>query len=674
MKQFILIFIFIGFTMIGSFLEIQAQTDSEDIQTEYVLTVGGEGVTLNDFKHIYGKNNRDSIITPELLDEYMDLFIKFKLKVMEAEYLGMDTVADYIKELAGYRKQLARPYLVDIDLLDELVQEAFDRQQEEIHARHILVSVNPDALPADTIRAWRRISLLKARVESGEDFTEVAKSKGGSDDPSAADNGGDLGWFTAFSMIYNFEVAAYSTPVGEISNIVRTRFGYHFLKVDGRRDARGEVQVAHIMVRVPDVTQKAMLESTKATIDAVSAFLKAGETFESLALKYSDDATTASKGGVLPWFGTGKMVEEFENNSFALENDGDISEPFLSSYGWHIVKRLGFKGLVSFDEVKNSLKKKVSRDSRADKTRSSFLNKLKSEYGFTQDARRVSNLVISVNQTDSVFHKGHPIENVKKSELGRSLFSIDGNKTTVQDFINYANTQKHRGLNRPSEMILKSLIHQMVEENLLAYEDERLEDKHSDFRLLIEEYHDGILLFELTDNKVWSRAVRDTSGLEEFHANNSELFMWPERLDIAVYTCEDAKLAKKVKKGVKTGADIESMRRELIGERPLAIRTESALYPEGTNTWADTVFYAISKGTFNLKSKAPRFMTFEVGVEGIVLVDVRELVPPTPKSLEEARGQVIASYQDHLEKEWIMALRRKYPIEINTSVLYSLID
>lgn len=674
MKQFILIFIFIGFTMMGSFLEIQAQTDSEDIQTEYVLTVGGEGVTLNDFKHIYGKNNRDSIITPELLDEYMDLFIKFKLKVMEAEYLGMDTVADYIKELAGYRKQLARPYLVDIDLLDELVQEAFDRQQEEIHARHILVSVNPDALPADTIRAWRRISLLKARVESGEDFTEVAKSKGGSDDPSAADNGGDLGWFTAFSMIYNFEVAAYSTPVGEISNIVRTRFGYHFLKVDGRRDARGEVQVAHIMVRVPDVTQKAMLESTKATIDAVSAFLKAGETFESLALKYSDDATTASKGGVLPWFGTGKMVEEFENNSFALENDGDISEPFLSSYGWHIVKRLGFKGLVSFDEVKNSLKKKVSRDSRADKTRSSFLNKLKSEYGFTQDARRVSNLVISVNQTDSVFHKGHPIENVKKSELGRSLFSIDGNKTTVQDFINYANTQKHRGLNRPSEMILKSLIHQMVEENLLAYEDERLEDKHSDFRLLIEEYHDGILLFELTDNKVWSRAVRDTSGLEEFHANNSELFMWPERLDIAVYTCEDAKLAKKVKKGVKKGADIESMRRELIGERPLAIRTESALYPEGTNTWADTVFYAISKGTFNLKSKAPRFMTFEVGVEGIVLVDVRELVPPTPKSLEEARGQVIASYQDHLEKEWIMALRRKYPIEINTSVLYSLID
>ena len=671
MNKFLLITTTIVLAMISGSTQIIAQTETEK---EYVLSVGGDEVTLDDFQHIYGKNNRDSVITRELLDEYMDLFIKFKLKVMEAEYLGMDTVSEFKKELAGYRKQLARPYLVDIDLLDELVKEAFDRQQEEIHARHILVSVKPEALPVDTLRAWRRISQLRARVAAGEDFTEVAKSKGGSDDPSAVDNGGDLGWFTAFQMVYAFEDAAYSTSVGELSDIVRTRFGYHFLKVDGRRDARGEVQVAHIMVRVPDINNKPMLQSSKATIDAVAEFLKAGETFESLALKYSDDATTASKGGILPWFGTGKMVEEFENSSFALENDGDISEPFLSSYGWHIVKRLGFKGLASFGDVKNSLKKKVSRDSRADITRSSFLNKLKDEYGFTQDTRRVDNLVISVNRTDSVFHKGHPIENVKKSELGRTLFSIDGNKTTVEDFINYANTQKPRGLNRPSKMILNSLIHQMVEENLLAYEDERLEEKHSDFRLLIEEYHDGILLFELTDKKVWSRAVRDTSGLEEYHERNSDLFMWPQRLDIAVYTCEDGKLAKKVKKGVKKGDDIEAMRRELIAERPLAIRIESALYPEGVNTWADTVFDAISKGAFNINSKAPRFMTFEVGEEGIVLIDVRQLVPPTPKSLSEARGQVIASYQDHLEKEWIMALRRKYPVEINSAVLYGLLD
>ena len=669
MKLFLRIFTLFGIILVSGGAEISAQNITGD---ENVITVGEESVSLNDFKHIYGKNNRDSVITREALDEYMDLFIKFKLKVLEAEHLGMDTVAEFTKELAGYRDQLARPYLVDMDLLDELVQEAYDRQQEEIHARHILVSIKPDALPVDTMRAWRRISKLKARVAAGEDFTDVAKSKGGSDDPSAVDNGGDLGWFTAFQMVYSFEDAAYNTSVGEMSDIVRTRFGYHFLQVNGRRAARGEVQVAHIMVRVPDATKKPMLMNAKATIDAVSEFIKSGESFESLALKYSDDATTASKGGVLPWFGTGKMVEEFENASFALENDGDISEPFLSSYGWHIVKRIGFKGPSKFEDVKRQLKKKVSRDSRADVTRSSFLNNLKDEYNFTMDSRRVSNLETAVSRTDSVFFKGHNIEYVKKSELGRALFSFDENVITVMDFLDFAGNQKPRGLDRPSKMILKAMLHNMVEERLLAYEDERLEKKHNDFRLLIEEYHDGILLFELTDTKVWSRAVKDTSGLEEYHTRNAELFMWPERIDIAVYTCEDAKLAKKVQKGVKKNKDIEGMRRELIAERPLAIRIESALYPEGTNNWADTVFTALKDGSFKISEKAPRFISIPVGGESIVLIDVRELIPPTAKSLEEARGQVIASYQDHLEKEWIMALRRKYQVEINTEVLYSL--
>jgi parvulin-like peptidyl-prolyl isomerase len=218
-----------------------------------------------------------------------------------------------------------------------------NRSEYEIEASHILVSVKPEALPVDTLRAWRRISQLRARVAAGEDFTEVARSKGGSDDPSAVDNGGDLGWFQKGNMVESFENIAYITPVGEISNIVRTRFGYHIIKVNDKRYISGEIKVAHIMVRVPDVNNKPMLQSSKATIEALAEFIKSGETFESLALKYSDDATTASKGGVLPWFGIGKMVVEFENASFALGNDGDISEPFLSSYGWHIVKRISYR-------------------------------------------------------------------------------------------------------------------------------------------------------------------------------------------------------------------------------------------------------------------------------------------------------------------------------------------
>ena len=664
-----------GVAFLGLNISVSAQTKEENTSdNSVILTVGTEVVSLADFKYIYSKNNRDSVITEEGLDEYMELFVKFKLKVMEAEALGMDTVAVFKKELAGYRKQLTRPYLVDMELLDELVLEAHNRKQEEIHAKHILVSVKPEASPSDTLRAWNRISKLRNRVNAGEDFTTLAKSKGGSDDPSVVDNGGDLGWFTAFQMVYAFEDAAYNTSVGELSEIVRTRFGYHFLEVDGRRDARGEIQVAHIMVRVNDASKKALVESAKSTIDAVASFLKSGETFESLALKYSNDATTASKGGVLPWFGTGKMVEEFENASFNLEHNGDVSEPFLTTYGWHIVKRVGFKPLETFANDKRQLIKKVSRDSRADVTRSSFLNKLKKEYDFKFDEKRVSHLVTIAAGIDSVFYKGHPLKNVKKSELSRALFSIQENVTTVSDFIGYANAQKPRGLIRTPKAILEGMIDSMIEEKLLAFEDDRLEDKHNEFRMLIEEYHDGILLFELTDELVWSKAVRDTSGLEQYHELNNELFMWQERLELGVYTCEDEEVSKAVKKAVKKGHDLVALRHELIEERPLALKMEDGLYAIGDNNWADSVFTAISNKTFSLDSKAPRFMTINIGDNSVILIDVIDILEPTHKTLDEARGQVIASYQDFLEDEWIEGLRLKYPVSIKTDVLYELID
>jgi peptidyl-prolyl cis-trans isomerase SurA len=664
-----------GVAFLGLNISITAQTKEENTSdNSVILTVGSELVSLADFKYIYSKNNRDSVITSEGLDEYMELFVKFKLKVMEAEALGMDTVEAFKKELAGYRKQLTRPYLVDMELLDELVLEAHNRKQEEIHARHILVSVKPEASPSDTLRAWNRISKLRNRVNAGEDFTTLAKSKGGSDDPSVVDNGGDLGWFTAFQMVYAFEEAAYNTSVGELSEIVRTRFGYHFLEIDGRREARGEIQVAHIMVRVTDASKKAMVQSAKSTIDAVASFLKSGERFESLALKYSDDATTASKGGVLPWFGTGKMVEEFENASFNLENNGDVSEPFLTTYGWHIVKRVGFKPLETFDNDERQLRKKVSRDSRADVTRSSFLNKLKKEYDFKLDKKRVSYLASIATGIDSVFYKGHPIENVKKSELRRVLFSIQENVTTVADFLAYANAQKPRGLIRTPKAILEGMIDSMIEEELLAFEDARLEDKHNEFRMLIEEYHDGILLFELTDELVWSKAVRDTSGLERYHELNNDLFMWQERLELGIYTCEDEGVSKVVKKAVKKGHDLVAVRRELIVERPLALKMEEGLFSMGDNNWADSVFTAISNKTLSLDSKSPRFMTLNSGDNGVILIEVVDMNAPTHKTLDEARGQVIASYQDFLENEWIDGLRLKYPVSIKKDVLYELID
>lgn len=664
----------LGMALTPTFAQRQSASTSGANPTEtHVLEVGGELVTLADFKHVYGKNNRDSVYTVKALDEYMELFVNFKLKVLEAEALGMDTASAFKKELAGYRGQLARPYLVDGALLDALVDEAYERKGKEVRASHILVSLDANASPADTLRAWNRIQGLRTRVENGEDFETVARSKSGSDDPSVTSNGGDLGWFTAFQMVYPFECAAFNTPEGELSEVVRTKFGYHILQVTGKREARGEVQVAHIMVRMPAGAPQDQVANAEGRIQEVKRLLLSGESFESLAMKYSEDPSTASKGGLLPWFGTGKMVEEFENAAFDLKEPGDIAGPVRTDYGFHLLKLVEKKELPSLTESRRELSKKVRRDSRAEITKTSFVNKLKKEYGAEVSARRLEAIQLAAAKVDSLFYKGHPLEGVRRSELSRTLFRIAGQERTVQDFVDWANGGKIRDLNRPSRELVAAEVDRYVEEELLAYEDTQLERKHNDFRLLMEEYHDGILLFELTDQKVWSRAVKDSAGLADFHSRNREQFMWPERLQAGIHTCEDAKIAKKVRKELKKTGDVEGLRRELIAERPLALRNEFGKFVEGDNTWADRAFEALRDGS--LVADKNGLMIFETteGGDQIILVHVQEHMQPTPKSLEECRGAAIAAYQDHLEKEWIMELQRKYPHKINREALYSLV-
>ena len=647
--------------------------DAGMAQSSDVLDIAGERVSLDDFQHVYGKNNRDSVYSVEALDDYMELFINFKLKVREAEAMGMDTAEAFITELAGYRSQLARPYLVDGDLLDAMVEEAYQRKGMEVRASHILVSVEDNATPADTLAAWNRIQGIRARVTSGEDFEAVARSKNGSDDPSAASNGGDLGWFTAFQMVYPFECAAFNTPEGEVSTVVRTRFGYHILNVVGKRKARGEVQVAHIMVRMPADAPQDQVANAEGRIQEVKRLLLSGESFESLALKYSEDPSTANKGGLLPWFGTGKMVESFEDAAFGLEEPGDLAGPVRTDYGFHLLKLMDKKTLPTFEESRRELSKKVRRDSRAEITKTSFVRALKGEYGATVSNRRREALKAAATKIDSLFYPGHPLEGVRKSELGRTLFSVAGSPRTVEDFLTWANAGKIRNVDRPQATMVSEEIDNYVAQELLAYEDTQLEAKHNDFRLLMEEYHDGILLFELTDQKVWSRAVKDTTGLMEFHGQNRNEFMWEERLDAGIHTCEDAKIAKKVRKELRKNSDIEGLRRELIAERPLALRNEFGKFVEGENGWADRAFEALRDGSLAPDKHGLTILETTEGGDQIILVHVKEHLMPMPKALDECRGQAIAAYQDHLEKEWIMELRRKYPHDINREALYSLV-
>ena len=602
----------------------------------------------------------------------MELFINFKLKVQAAEALGMDTVETFQKELAGYRTQLARPYLTNNELLDELVRQAWERKQEEVRARHILVSCSAQANPADTLKAWKRANAMRTRILNGEDFEAVALSKAGSDDPSVRDNGGDLGWFSAFQMVYPFEEAAYTTAVGDLSPIVRTRYGYHFLEVTGRRDARGEIRAAHIMIRTKEGADDATLKAAEERINSIHDLLSKGIPWEELALKMSEDASTASKAGELPWFGTGKMVEEFENAAFGLTEDGQISAPFKTSYGWHIVKRLEYRAPATFEASKRELQKKVSRDSRSELTRASFLENLKAEYNYTSNATVIKSLKRIAAKQDSVFFPGHPLANVPSKTAAATLLTIGDESATVADFVDYLNIVKIRNADAGANTVIDEQLTSWSDKLLLDYEDARLEAKHDDFRLLMEEYHDGILLFELTDEKVWSKAVKDTAGLEAYHAAHVGDFMWDTRAEVDIFTCADKKAVKAARKAVKKGNNLVAFQRDYNAENGNSITLTSGRFSEGDNTWGDRVLADAAAGT--LSEKAPAFATYEGGGDETVLVHVGAVRSPEPKTLAEARGQVIAAYQDHLEAEWIEALRAGTTVEVNRALLQTLAD
>ena len=623
-----------------------------------LLTVDGVDVTKSEFENIYKKNNKEVEVTKASLDEYLELFVNFKLKVREAEELGMDTVTKFVKELQGYRAQLARPYLVDNEMSDELIKEAYDRLTKEVRASHILIKVAANAAPEDTAAAYKKIMELRKRIVAGEDFAKVAKGPGGSEDPSAAKNGGDLGYFTALQMVYPFENAAFETPVGEVSNPLRTRFGYHIIKVVDKREARGTIRTSHILVQVLEDASNEEKAQLKSKIEEIYGKLQQGEDFATLARQHSNDQGSARKGGELPWFGAGRMVEEFENQAFALKEDGQYSRPFETKFGWHIVKRLERKGIAPFSEEENRLKVKIQRDSRSQLTKSSFIAKLKKEYNYVEYPKSWKEIY---KQADTTLYSGKWVP-AKVKKLSKVLYSFDGEDYTQVDFAEYLIAEQRVEPNKDKD--LKTYIDEKykryINDMILDYEDKRLEAKYADFRMLMKEYRDGILLFELTDEKVWSKAVKDTSGLDAFYAANKNDFMWGERLEAATYTCANPKIAKTVRKMKAKGKGNGEIVRTINADSQLNLRIESKKYERGDDPTID-------------KMEWKKGLSDNQEVDGqVVFLEVKEVIPPTPKKIDEARGLITAAYQTHLEEAWIKSLKERYEVQVNKDVLYSI--
>jgi peptidyl-prolyl cis-trans isomerase SurA len=640
--------------LLFTFITVQVNAQTKD---PVLMTVNSKPVTKSEFENIFKKNNKDAKADKAALDEYMELFTNFKLKVCEAEELGMDTISKFTKELNGYRDQLKRPYLTDTELNEELVKEAYERMKEEVRASHILIKVEPTASPEDTLKAYKRIMKLRKQAISTGDFDAAVVSKGGSEDPSAAKNKGDLGFFSALQMVYPFENAAYNLKKGEVCMPIRTRYGYHIIKLTERRPARGQIKVAHIMIKSTDKDAPDKQANAKQKINEIAGLLDKGDDFAATSKQYSDDKGSATKGGELPMFGTGKMVPEFEDASFNLAKDGDYSKPFQTSYGWHIVKRLELKPIPGFEEAEGKLKSKIARDSRSKLTKTSFVSKLKKDYNFVAVSK--IGLKNVHNVVDESILKGE-WDAEKGSKLNGDLFKFAGKTYTEKDFIEHLVAKQRKERDIALETYINERYERFITQTVMDYEDSRLEEKYPDFRMLMKEYRDGILLFELTDQKVWTKAVKDSAGLQGYYDEHKTEFMWDKRNDATIYKCANAAVAKQVYKLVKKKKADDVILETVNKDSQLNLSIESGKFTEKEQPSLIDVAKGLQKPVEGDNG------------EQMYVINLREKLNEMPKELSEARGLITADYQTHLEKEWIKELKGKYKVTVNKEVLYSI--
>lgn len=642
----------------------QSPSESDPI----LLRINNKPVSRSEFDAIYNKNNgATQAVDPKTKEEYLELYINFRLKVEEALEFGMDTATTFKKELEGYRRQLAAPYLNERTVTDDLVKEAFERSREDIRAYHILFALDAEADPRDTLEVYKKALALKKSIRPATgDFERAARQH--SQDPSAKDNGGDLGFFNVFQMVYPFETAAYKTPVGKISDPVRTSFGFHLIYVSERRPARGKMRAAHIMVETANLTDEEVLKQKEQKAREIYGKLKNGGDFEKLAAEYSDDRRSAAQRGELPVFSTGQMVQNFEDAVYALPMDGDFSEPVQTAYGWHIIKRLELMPLATFEQIKDEYNERVKRDMRNIQSKEAFYARVKKEYGYTEQTKNI--VAIEKLIGEDYFEGKWTTDNYSK--YNKPVFKIEDKKYipevrewTQQDLINYLlqNKKYQRKPKTSPSVVVSTLFDLFVKENLSEFETRRLSAKYPEYKALINEYHDGILLFELMDKKVWSKAVKDTAGLQGFYASHSAKPTWPLRYRLYTFSCKDQPTAKKVRKlagkQIKPGQDLDlnSLNKQINSDSQLNLESTSAILSARDCNYIDSAKVATGFTPFSEQNGNVKFAY------------IREVIPAGPKTLLEAKGFYTTAYQDALEKQWLAELRQRYTVEVYKEVL-----
>ena len=628
------------FTLLFIVFSISSQAQNN---TDILFTVDDEPTYSAEFIRVFNKN-LDLVKDDSHKDvnEYLRLFVDYKLKLKEARNLDLDKNEKYIRELNSYKTQLAKNYLTDNEVTNELVEEAYSRMSYEINANHILVRLDETASADDTLVVYNELLKLKARVLD-EGYKAVQKDVHNGKTIFAE----DLNYFSAFKMVYDFENVAFNTPPGEISKPFRTQFGYHIVIVNDKRKSKGQREVAHIMVNLGDGAED--------RINDIYKKIEQGEDFESLAKQFSEDKSTANKGGKLAPFSSGELrSSEFEIQAFELENKGDYTLPFKSDFGWHIVRLINKIELESLDAMRPSLEAKVKRDSRSKLINTSRVNDLKERYSISNVDKALEYFATILNE-DYYKSKWQTPDNFDSE---KPFLKIDNKQFTYGNFAAFLTETQRRTTKVQAFSDLVSMKYNIfLETMLLKYQEENLENENEEFANILGEYRDGLLLFDLMENEIWKAGSTDSIGVQEFYKINKENYFFNERIDATVASSANIDDINNVAVLMKQGKSPEQIKESInINDEVHVIFTSAKM---DANHQAITKDFEFKKGLSDVLMHNDAY----------IVVDVKEILPKSFKTFEEAKGKVVSDFQDNKEKNWLKALSKKYKVEINQDVL-----
>lgn len=627
-----------------------------------LFTVADDPVHVSEFKYIYEKNNASNAdYSKASIDEYLELYKKFKLKVRRAKDLGLDTVKVLQDELAGYRKQLAKSYLKDKEISERLVLEVIERMKQDVEVSHIFISCPPKSGEAREADALTKIEDIHSKLKSnkGKFFGEMAKTL--SEDKISSKRGGRLGYYTAPlpDGFYEFENAMYETEVGQFSDPIRSKMGYHIVHVKNKRPARGQLEIAHILLRKKHETRSEA--DAQILIDSIYGLLDQDRNFENMAGKFSEDDKTKGKGGYLGFFGVNQYELTFENAAFGLENDNDYSKPIETSIGYHIIKRLSKRDDSDIDKLKKRVEARIRNQDRFSIAEGKLIDDVKEEAGFKEDKMMFKRFSTALNQ-DFYSYKWESPE----YDDNLVLFELDNQKYSLNDFGQFAKTNIRERLkfskSKPLDESAEEIYDLFIKEKVLAYEENNLENKYPDFKSLMQEYREGILLFEITKQEVWDKASKDTTGLNQFYKTNASNYMWPERVKLYKYSVDtdnNQKVINLYKQAKKK--DHLKLMEKYLEDQDIKL------------TYKEVVLEKTDEAIAELEMTKDAITTLALNPPPASFYRFIDTIKPTKKSLSEAKGYVIADYQDYLETEWINNLKKQYKIDVNKKVLNSLI-